>query len=367
MVLVNYPLDPKNWGKNYSWRDWFNGTGDRYEEGRRYAAIKAPYISQPYVTRSVDRISGINISAPIYDSDRKTVLGVLTVTIDLDKIYRWLYEEKIHRGFFVLLNHRYHCLVHKHRKEIEPVAGKNPPTWERTTVYRDLIGGHLEGIRQSYRDPIDGHDYAVSYAPLRRIGWGLLISKTRPNYPAVHRRPETNCPTHDSGEYNYLWHLCPRPMGIYHLDAPKGGGPDQWLTWSRGEEPQHQWLHELPPETVTLGSRPTESTWVVPWDKFISRVHATLTWREGKLFVRRYPRASNKIFFRGEALDEFALEVGEEFLIGSTSFSVQESETDSVDVQPTPDVRFTCSAQELQLIDTPMPISESKSSRHCPG
>ena len=120
---------------------------------------------------------------------------------------------------------------------------------------------------------------------------------------------------------------------------------------ARGEEPQHQWLHELPPETVTLGSRPTESTWVVPWDKFISRVHATLTWREGKLFVRRHPRASNKIFFRSEALDEFALEVGEEFLIGSTSFSVQQSETNSVDVQPTPDVRFTCSAQELQLIE----------------
>jgi hypothetical protein len=185
VVLVNYPPNPRTLGKNYSWRDWFNGTGDKYEEGRRYEAITAPHISQPFVGQSVDRIVGINISSPIKDSDGKDLLGVLTVMIDLDKIYRWLYEEKIHRGFFVLLNQRYHCLVHKHRKEIEPKPGKNPPTWERTTVYRDLIGGHREGLQRCHHDPIDGHDYAVSYAPLRRIGWGLLIQQERD--PIIHQ------------------------------------------------------------------------------------------------------------------------------------------------------------------------------------
>jgi serine/threonine protein kinase len=58
----------------------------------------------------------------------------------------------------------------------------------------------------------------------------------------------------------------------------------------------------------------------VPWDLRISREHADLVLEGQVLRVRRLATARNSIYFRGEPVDEFLLEPGEDFRIGQTVF-----------------------------------------------
>src|SRR5262245_37404650 len=116
---------------------------------------------------------------------------------------------------------------------------------------------------------------------------------------------------------------------------------------AHGPEPQQQWREPLPEQPVTLGRRKPYSTWAASWDEHISKLHATLAWRDGKLFVRREPQGRNPIFFQGEdqQFDEFAVNVGESFVIGATTFSVAEGlPPDGLDM--TPDAELSCSREE---------------------
>src|SRR5579883_2964535 len=85
-----------------------------------------------------------------------------------------------------------------------------------------------------------------------------------------------------------------RPRSVRHMAVLE----------ARGKEPQHQWRRELPEEPITLGRDATRSNWDVPWDRWISRLSATLAWQEGKLLVRKAPNAVNSIVFRGKPLEE---------------------------------------------------------------
>src|SRR6516225_8595419 len=97
---------------------------------------------------------------------------------------------------------------------------------------------------------------------------------------------------------------------------------------ARGPNPADRWRRPLAPGTVTLGRRAPASAWDVPWDQQVSSVHATLTWQDGRLRVRRSRRGRNPIFFRGQTLDEFDLPPGETFVIGETTFTLVEGDAD---------------------------------------
>ena len=116
---------------------------------------------------------------------------------------------------------------------------------------------------------------------------------------------------------------------------------------ARGSAEEHFWRRTLTPHhPISLG-RSARSDWQVPWDKQISRLHATLLWQDGKLLVRREPAARNEIFVRGVASDEFSVTIGEQFVIGSTTFTVQGKETEVLAALPTSVSELTCSRQEL--------------------
>jgi len=96
---------------------------------------------------------------------------------------------------------------------------------------------------------------------------------------------------------------------------------------ARGPNPQDFWRESLAPGSMTLGRRPEKSTWSAPWDQQISGLHATLTWRDRKLHVRRHPKSMNPIFHGGQdqGFEEFAVGVGGVFVIGETTFAVEET------------------------------------------
>jgi adenylate cyclase len=113
-------------------------------------------------------------------------------------------------------------------------------------------------------------------------------------------------------------------------------------------------------EAVKLGRETSKAEWVAPWDPQISRWHATLTWRGGRLEVQRAPNSRNPIFVNGQALDHFTIKAGESFVIGETTFTVQETPSDqppdssgSIKVGadlPPPDSELTCSPGELRQL-----------------
>jgi adenylate cyclase len=115
--------------------------------------------------------------------------------------------------------------------------------------------------------------------------------------------------------------------------------------WS-GDDPQKRWRRAFPEGPVTLGRKAGACTWVVPWDRLISGIHATLSMHEGKLQVRKEPRAINPIYYQGQPHDEFTLEVGEQFSIGETTFVLQDESEKTLSEVP-PRLELSASSGEL--------------------
>ncbi len=85
-----------------------------------------------------------------------------------------------------------------------------------------------------------------------------------------------------------------------------------------GESFHHQFVEG---EVTRLGRAPA-SGWTISWDRRISREHADLCWKDGKLTIVCRPTASNPIKVRGAFLREVVVEKSEAFEIGSSSFYV---------------------------------------------
>ena len=103
----------------------------------------------------------------------------------------------------------------------------------------------------------------------------------------------------------------------------------------------------------------------VPWDPLISRNHVQLDVRPGHLQLTRLPTARNPMFFGGEAVDSCRIEVGQHFVIGTTSFHLVELEVGgSVLALPVEEVAFK--SQELRKIRYQDPENRIEVLTHLP-
>ena len=79
----------------------------------------------------------------------------------------------------------------------------------------------------------------------------------------------------------------------------------------------------------------------IPWDSLISRKHVQLDVRPGHIQLSRLSTARNPLFFGGEAVDTCRVEIGQHFVIGSTSFHLAEEDVDGASaVLPVEEVSF---------------------------
>src|SRR3990172_4699447 len=118
---------------------------------------------------------------------------------------------------------------------------------------------------------------------------------------------------------------------------------------AQGAEAQYRWRRALPEGRPAVLGR-TAGVWAVPWDPHVSRRHATLRWRGGRLDVAALADAQNPIYFRGKASARFSLRPGEHFVIGGTTFTlVDQRVTITFDApQPVQQQRF--SSQYLKQV-----------------
>jgi len=118
---------------------------------------------------------------------------------------------------------------------------------------------------------------------------------------------------------------------------------------AEGQEPEQRWKRTLPEGDPFVLGRESQG-WDVPWERALSRQHAELTWRNGRLHVRQLPAARNPIFHRGDEAETFALGPGESFVIGRTRFTLEaEGTAESPDSRPLFQ-SWAVSSPELQRI-----------------
>ncbi len=117
---------------------------------------------------------------------------------------------------------------------------------------------------------------------------------------------------------------------------------------ANGTDGRNRWRRTLPPgEPVVLGR---SAPWAVPWDEHISRRHAELCWRDGRLEVRQLPSARNPVYVDGTPTPQAEISPGQHFVIGTTTFLLTDEEVHvSLDL-PRPAEEQTFSAEYLQRI-----------------
>lgn len=103
----------------------------------------------------------------------------------------------------------------------------------------------------------------------------------------------------------------------------------------------------------------------IPWDAQISRNHVQLDVRPGHVQLTRLATAKNPLFFGGEAVDSCRVEIGQHFVIGTTSFQLVEAEPDGTSLaKPVEEVAFK--PQELRKIRYQDPENRIEVLTHLP-
>jgi adenylate cyclase len=116
---------------------------------------------------------------------------------------------------------------------------------------------------------------------------------------------------------------------------------------AQGVDPEHRWRRPLPEgETIVLGR--SAGTWAVPWDGLISRRHAEVCWRNGRLEVRRLPSARNPILRDNEELAAFEVRPSHFFVIGDTAFTLTDDQASIQHDASGPVQEHAYSPQELR-------------------
>ena len=118
---------------------------------------------------------------------------------------------------------------------------------------------------------------------------------------------------------------------------------------ARGLSPDHRWRRQIPPIEPFLLGRAT-SAFKVPWDNKVSRSHVRLRVVDGRLLVQRLAEAANPVFFNGNQEESFALNPGEHFVIGNTTFTLAKDAAHATLDAPNPIRQKTFSHEFLQQV-----------------
>jgi adenylate cyclase len=129
-----------------------------------------------------------------------------------------------------------------------------------------------------------------------------------------------------------------------------------------GRDPSHrlqQPLHEG--QVLRLGRIDHAGQLVIPWDLAISREHADLCWKNGRLRVTCLPSARHPIIYQHETTREVFVSLDESFMLGSTRFQVVSVRSQAVsildteeyqtsDIQPPGQGKHTYTPNDLQQV-----------------
>ena len=134
---------------------------------------------------------------------------------------------------------------------------------------------------------------------------------------------------------------------------------------AQGVESANRWRRPLLPGQRYQIGRDENAELGIPWDGQVSRHHVQVDVHADHLQLTRLESARNPLFFAGESVDTCRVEVGQHFVIGSTTFHVTVPEADvAPPAAPFEEVAFK--PQELRKIRYQDPENRIEVLTHLP-
>jgi serine/threonine protein kinase len=187
-IVTRNPHDGAVEGRNWSWRGWFNGEGDKHGHfGESFPISDKRHVSQPYVYRGqggddVDPVV-IALSLPIRAVPDGPVLGRLVGVLKVKELHSALEGIGLRdrKGCIVLVNEQRHLLYHGlHGEEVLrrlPRDDDPQPLPYDPAVFGPNNGA--TGVAANYVDALDNHEYLAAYATLKNRDWRVIVQYDR--------------------------------------------------------------------------------------------------------------------------------------------------------------------------------------------
>jgi|GEM_PF-5348348 len=175
----------ENYGKNFAWREWFNGVADHPAQPQepdqadldafRRRTPDVALVTPPFMRvsgKEKDRVKVISVSCPIVGSDGHTPIGVLSASINyddfFDRIKSRVSDLAKGRQRIVIVDEKSQVIFHSQRDAWERAGQRanqgqfKPPLVKDAAYVRDALeqnpAEQPDGV--SFIDPIDGQVYA---------------------------------------------------------------------------------------------------------------------------------------------------------------------------------------------------------------
>jgi len=159
-VMADAPALPGIRGKNFAYRDWYQGVSRKWE----------PYISEVYRRAAVPQYHVTNVVTPIKDANNK-ILGTLSLQVRVDAISEWIKDIEVGpSGFAFVVDRKGNVAAHpKYSPQDKIVDFSSVPT-----VQKVLRGER--GVEIAF-NPIEQEERLVAYEPVPGYGWGILVQQ----------------------------------------------------------------------------------------------------------------------------------------------------------------------------------------------
>lgn len=159
VLWADYPQDPAVVGKNFSYRDWYQGVSRTQE----------PYLSRIYQRAASPQLYLVAIAVPVRDANKKLV-AYLVGQHRIESLLTWLSLIKPSlTGSVRLIDHRGFLLK-------QPGSARQPLVdLNQDLVIQKAFSGPLGSMEGP--DPVNGKPALISYATVEPYGWIVLASQ----------------------------------------------------------------------------------------------------------------------------------------------------------------------------------------------
>ncbi len=160
VLMADTPALPGVRGKNFSFRDWYQGV----------ISTQKPYLSELYKRTAEPQYNVIAIATPI-KSDDNSLLGILVMQIRLETVFEWSREIEVgSSGFVYFTDRKGQVAAHPNF----PSQGEIVDFSSVPSVAKALAGEH--GVEVNY-NPIEKEERLSAFYQVPNYGWAVVVQQ----------------------------------------------------------------------------------------------------------------------------------------------------------------------------------------------
>ncbi len=188
VVAADPPLTRALAGENRSWREWYNGEADHYDQQQRlFAPLSDVCVSGPFIPKEseTDRHPLVSFSCRVADPDHPgEAAGVLVGFLKVAALSDWLPTTELseNHGAIVVVNRHGHLLMDSRRPEAVKVPAGGPPDALAGPLYEKLRAERSPHSAEEHRDPLDdGKRWVAAGCPVNAPAavWSVVVQHER--------------------------------------------------------------------------------------------------------------------------------------------------------------------------------------------